>query len=37
LRKEIYESKVAPEILMRVESFFEARLCGEVSASTFGG
>jgi tRNA-dihydrouridine synthase B len=37
LRKEIYESKVAPEILMRVEGFFEARLCGEVSASTFGG
>ncbi len=27
LRKEIYESKSAPEILMRVEDFFEARLC----------
>ena len=28
LRKEIYESKSAPEILSRVEAFFEARLCG---------
>ncbi|MGH9496383.1 MAG: hypothetical protein ACRD3B_15390, partial [Candidatus Sulfotelmatobacter sp.] len=30
LRKEIYESKNAPEILSRVEGFFEARLdlCG---------
>jgi tRNA-dihydrouridine synthase B len=28
LRKEIYESKSAPEILLRVEDFFEARLCG---------
>ena len=28
LRKEIYESKSAPEILTRVETFFEARLCG---------
>jgi tRNA-dihydrouridine synthase B len=28
LRKEIYESKTAPEILERVEAFFEARLCG---------
>ncbi len=28
LRKEIYESKTAPEILTRVEEFFEARLCG---------
>ena len=28
LRKEIYESKSAPEILARVETFFEARLCG---------
>jgi tRNA-dihydrouridine synthase B len=28
LRKEIYESKSAPEILTRVEYFFEARLCG---------
>jgi tRNA-dihydrouridine synthase B len=26
LRKEIYESKSAPEILCRVEAFFEARL-----------
>jgi len=37
LRKEIYESKAAPEILMRVEGFFEARVCGAVSASTFVG
>ena len=28
LRKAIYESKSAPEILSRVEEFFEARLCG---------
>jgi tRNA-dihydrouridine synthase len=28
LRKAIYESKSAPEILSRVEDFFEARLCG---------
>jgi nifR3 family TIM-barrel protein len=28
LRKEIYESKSAPEILSRVEAFFEARLSG---------
>jgi len=28
LRKEIYESKSAPEVLERVESFFEARLFG---------
>ncbi|HEX3821238.1 MAG TPA: tRNA dihydrouridine synthase DusB [Candidatus Sulfotelmatobacter sp.] len=28
LRKEIYESKSAPEILSRVEGFFEASLCG---------
>ena len=27
LRKAIYESKSAPEILARVEDFFEARLC----------
>jgi tRNA-dihydrouridine synthase B len=27
LRKEIYESKAAPEVLTRVEDFFEARLC----------
>jgi tRNA-dihydrouridine synthase B len=28
LRKEIYESKNAPDILTRVEAFFEERLCG---------
>jgi len=28
LRKAIYESKSAPEILTRVEDFFEAKLCG---------
>ena len=28
LRKAIYESKSAVEILGRVEEFFEARLCG---------
>jgi tRNA-dihydrouridine synthase B len=28
LRKAIYDSKGAPEILARVEDFFEARLCG---------
>jgi len=33
LRKEIYESKSAPEILTRVENFFEARLCVATSAS----
>ncbi len=27
LRKAIYESKSAPEILIRVETFFEAKLC----------
>jgi tRNA-dihydrouridine synthase B len=27
LRKEIYESKAAPEVLRRVEEFFEERLC----------
>ena len=27
LRKAIYESKAAPEVLARVEEFFEARLC----------
>jgi nifR3 family TIM-barrel protein len=32
LRKAIYESKSAPEILSRVEEFFEARLCA-VAAS----
>jgi tRNA-dihydrouridine synthase B len=30
LRKTIYESKSAPEILVRVEEFFEARLQTEV-------
>ncbi len=29
LRKAIYESKSAPDILSRVEDFFEARLYGE--------
>ena len=33
LRKEIYDSKTAPEILSRVEEFFEARLVAE-SVST---
>ncbi len=33
LRKEIYESKSAPEILSRVEDFFEARLCSADAAS----
>jgi tRNA-dihydrouridine synthase B len=28
LRKAIYESKSAPEILLRVENFFDDRLCG---------
>lgn len=28
LRKEIYESKAATEVLSRVEAFFEARVCG---------
>ncbi len=32
LRKEIYESKAAPEVLRRVEDFFEARLCGTTAA-----
>jgi nifR3 family TIM-barrel protein len=31
LRKEIYESKSAPEVLGRVENFFEARLCVAVT------
>ena len=35
LRKEINESKTAPEILARVEGFFEARLCVPSSAGTF--
>jgi len=34
LRKAIYESKSAVEILGRVEEFFEARLCGVSGAST---
>ena len=29
LRKAIYESKSAPEILVKVEEFFEARLCSQ--------
>jgi tRNA-dihydrouridine synthase B len=33
LRKAIYESKSAPEILARVEEFFEARLCGASTSS----
>jgi tRNA-dihydrouridine synthase B len=36
LRKAIYESKSAVEILGRVEEFFEARLCG-ASPSTSSG
>jgi len=31
LRKEIYESKAAPEVLHRVEDFFVARLCSSAS------
>ncbi len=34
LRKAIYESKSAVEILGRVEEFFEARLCGALAASS---
>jgi tRNA-dihydrouridine synthase B len=34
LRKAIYESKSAVEILTRVEEFFEARLCSAPSASS---
>jgi tRNA-dihydrouridine synthase B len=34
LRKEIYESKAAPEVLARVESFFEARLCAATSVQS---
>jgi tRNA-dihydrouridine synthase B len=37
LRKAIYESKSAVEILERVEEFFEARLCGVVAPSTSSG
>ena len=33
LRKAIYESKSAPEILSRVEAFFEAMLCGALSCA----
>jgi tRNA-dihydrouridine synthase B len=33
LRKEIYESKNAPEILVRVENFFEARLSSAAAAT----
>jgi tRNA-dihydrouridine synthase len=32
LRKAIYDSKTAPEILLRVEEFFEARLAATVTA-----
>jgi tRNA-dihydrouridine synthase B len=31
LRKAIYESKNAPDILSRVEDFFEARLCASAA------
>ncbi|HUC29945.1 MAG TPA: tRNA dihydrouridine synthase DusB [Candidatus Acidoferrum sp.] len=34
LRKAIYESKGAPEILARVEAFFEARLCVAAAAES---
>jgi hypothetical protein len=34
LRKAIYESKSAVEILGRVEEFFEARLCGTGAPTT---
>ena len=37
LRKEIYESKSAAEILTRVENFFEARLCGAGAGSASSG
>jgi tRNA-dihydrouridine synthase len=37
LRKEIYESKAAPEVLRRVEDFFEARLCGAGAPSASSG
>ncbi len=33
LRKAIYESKSAPEILSRVEDFFEARLCAAAAVA----
>ena len=34
LRKEIYESKSAPEILTRVENFFEAKLCAATNLAS---
>ncbi len=37
LRKAIYESKSAVEILGRVEEFFDARLCGVAAPSTGAG
>jgi len=37
LRKAIYESKSAAEILAKVEEFFEARLCGAGAPSTSSG
>ncbi len=37
LRKAIYESKAAPEVLSRVEDFFEARLCGAGAPSASSG
>lgn len=37
LRKAIYEAKTAPEILLRVEEFFEARLCGAGTLSREAG
>jgi nifR3 family TIM-barrel protein len=37
LRKAIYESKSAPEILARVEEFFEARLSGAGTSSASSG
>jgi tRNA-dihydrouridine synthase len=33
LRKAIYESKGAPEVLGRVEEFFESRLCPQPASS----
>ena len=35
LRKEIYESKTAPEILTRVEAFFEARLAAGLETAEY--
>jgi nifR3 family TIM-barrel protein len=37
LRKAIYEAKTAPEILLRVEEFFEARRCGAAALSPEAG